>query len=198
MEAKEKVTAYYAKERPFKKEINALRAIVKKTELQETYKWSFPVYTVEGKNVLSVSGFKQHFGIWFFNGVFLSDPKKVLENAQEGKTKAMRHWKFRSMADMETKAILAYIEEAIQNQKKGLILVPKKKEKAALIVPPLLQEQIASDTNFSAAFTSLSPYKKREYCEYIATAKQEKTKKSRLVKITPLVLDGKGLNDKYR
>jgi uncharacterized protein YdeI (YjbR/CyaY-like superfamily) len=32
----------------------------------------------------------------------------------------------------------------------------------------------------------------------MATAKQEKTKVTRLEKITPMILEGKGFNDKYR
>jgi len=39
---------------------------------------------------------------------------------------------------------------------------------------------------------------KKEYMEHIDEAKQEKTKISRLEKIKPLVLAGKGLHDKYK
>ena len=37
--------------------------------------------------------FKEYFGIWFFQGGTLVDELKVLTNAQEGKTKAMRQWR---------------------------------------------------------------------------------------------------------
>ncbi|WP_395047400.1 YdeI/OmpD-associated family protein [Flavobacterium sp.] len=50
--------------------------------------------------------------------------------------------------------------------------------------------------NISKAFELFSPYKQKEFIEYIDTAKQEKTKLDRLEKIKPMILDGKGLNDK--
>ncbi len=45
---------------------------------------------------------------------------------------------------------------------------------------------------------TLTPYKQRDYCEYIAEAKQQKTKESRLEKIIPMISKGQGLNDKYK
>ena len=44
----------------------------------------------------------------------------------------------------------------------------------------------------------LTPGKQREYAEYIQTAKQDATKQTRLEKITPMILKGVGLNDKYK
>jgi len=79
MDKSEKVEAYFAEEHQYKKAIGNLRDLVLKTELQETFKWMFPTYTLANKNVLALCKFKGHFGIWFFNGVFLSDPKNILE-----------------------------------------------------------------------------------------------------------------------
>jgi uncharacterized protein YdeI (YjbR/CyaY-like superfamily) len=47
-------------------------------------------------------------------------------------------------------------------------------------------------------FYDLSKGKQKEFATYISEAKQEKTKLNRLTKIIPLILEGKGLNDKYR
>jgi uncharacterized protein YdeI (YjbR/CyaY-like superfamily) len=174
-----------------------LREIAHKTGMAETLKWGSPVYTVDGKNVLGIMAFKHHFGVWFFNGVFLSDPKNVLNNAQEGKTKAMRHWKFTSNDKIDKAAVHAYMLEAIENQKKGLALKPERSTKNAEI-PGLLKNAFAADKVFKAKFDVLSPGKQREYCEHISTAKQEKTKLSRLEKIRPMVLEGVGLNDSYK
>ncbi len=193
----EKIEAYFAKEQPFKEGIATLREIALKTNLGETLKWGSPVYTVDGKNVLGIMAFKKHFGIWFFNGVFLSDPKKVLENAQEGKTKAMRHWKFTDNDAIDPAVVLAYIEEAIENQKKGLMVKAERNTKK-IEVPELLMGEFTRNKTMKSKFESLSPGKQRDYCEYISTAKQEKTKLSRLEKIKPMILEGVGLNDKYR
>ncbi|NJB72473.1 uncharacterized protein YdeI (YjbR/CyaY-like superfamily) [Saonia flava] len=198
MDKSEKVASYFDEEHRFKDSIAVLRNLVLKTGLDETYKWNFPTYTLNNKNVLSICKFKNHFGVWFFNGVFLKDEKKVLQNAQEGKTQGMRHWKFTSIDDINEMIVLAYMQEAVENQKKGLTITPKKTTKKSFVIPPMLLENINSDTKFKSAFDGLSPSKQKEYCEYITEAKQEKTKIARLHKIVPMIKEGIGLHDKYR
>ncbi|MBT8322302.1 MAG: YdeI/OmpD-associated family protein [Eudoraea sp.] len=192
----EKIEAFFEREQPYRDGIRRLREIVLKTELQEELKWGAPVYTFNRKNVLGIMAFKHHFGIWFFNGVFLTDPLSVLENAQEGKTKAMRHWKFTRNDDIDVTSVLAYVKEALENQKKGLEVKPERKK--PVVLPELLKTALQSDLEIKQEFEGLSPGKQREYSTYIHEAKQEKTKKSRLEKILPMIRAGKGLNDGYR
>jgi uncharacterized protein YdeI (YjbR/CyaY-like superfamily) len=73
-----------------------------------------PVYALKGKNVAGFSAFKSWAGIWFFQGVFLKDEKGVLINAQEGTTKGLRQWRFKSAGEIRSHrdTILAYLEEA--------------------------------------------------------------------------------------
>lgn len=198
MDKSEKIERYFSEEHQFKKAITVLRELVLKTPLEETYKWMFPTYTLEGKNVLSICKFKAHFGIWFFQGVFLSDPYSKLRNAQEGKTQAMRQWKFTAENEINKPKVLAYINEAIENEKKGLKLIPKKKNTVKLNIPELLATALKKNKVASSAFENLSTYKKKEYSEYIANAKRETTQLSRLEKILPMIAEGKGLNDRYR
>lgn len=197
MDNSDKIEIYFSKKNPFQDGIAKLRELALKTELAEEYKWGAPVYTIDGKNVLGIMAFKNHFGLWFFNGVFLSDPKKVLENAQEGKTKAMRHWKFKSNP-FDKVTVLAYMNEAIENQKKGLRLMPEKSKTVKAEIPALLKKELEKNLKTKEAFNAFSPYKQRDFCEYIATAKQDKTKLARLTKIIPMINQGVGLNDKYR
>ena len=199
MDRAQKVEAYYEEEHLHKNAIAQLRELVLKTKLEETFKWMFPTYTLNNKNVLAICKFKNHFGIWFFNGVFLTDPLNVLENAQEGKTKAMRHWKFSSASDIDAKNVMAYIKEAIVNQEHNRVLQPtKNKSTKPLAIPILLEQELIKNKELSSAFDAFSPYKKKEFCEYISEAKQEKTKLRRLEKIIPLIKEGVGLNDAYR
>lgn len=198
MDKSEKVEAYYTEEHAFKSAIAQLRELALKANLEETFKWMFPTYTINEKNVLAICKFKQHFGIWFFNGVFLSDSKNVLENAQEGKTQAMRHWRFKSQVEIDNIVVSAYIHEAIENERKGIRLAPKKKQAVVVIVPEELQKTFKNNPDLKKTFTLLSLYQQKEYSDYIADAKQQKTKESRLSKIIPMILEGKGLNDKYR
>ncbi|WP_068843704.1 YdeI/OmpD-associated family protein [Flavobacterium chilense] len=179
----------------WQEELLFLKSIIDKTELVETIKWGGPVYVFNKKNVIGIGGFKDYFTIWFFNGVFLKDEKKRLINAQEDKTKSLRQWRFTSKDEVDEKEVLAYIAEAIENEKQGKVIKPSKKE---AIVSELFQKEINQNQALAEAFQKFSPYKQYEFLEYIETAKQEKTKLSRIEKVIPMILANVGLNDKYR
>ena len=105
--------------------LTLLRDIINTTELEETVKWNAPVYALNGKNVVGLGAFKNHFGIWFFNGVFLKDEQQLLVNAQENKTKALRQMRFNSIDSIDKSSVLVYVKEEFLNicsktsQKKG-------------------------------------------------------------------------------
>ena len=176
-------------------EIEQLHAIIRKTSLVETTKWGGSVYTHKNKNVVGIGGFKSYFGIWFYNGVFLKDEKKLLINANEENTKSLRQMRFTSVNEIDEKLILYYINEAIEIEEKGLYIPKEKKE---TIIPELLQNEMDKNQELLSKFNAFSPYKQREFIEHLTSAKQEKTQLARLEKIIPLIVEGKGLNDKYR
>lgn len=197
MDKAKKIEAYFAKEDPFKNAINSLRKLAKKTEAIETLKWGMPVYTLDGKNVFGVIRFKHHFGIWFYNGAFMDDPKNLLQNAQEGKTKAMRGWKMKDENEIDEQLVLAYLEDAIRKQKEGKVLKPAKPNNK-FEIPELLRKTLNDNNTLKDSFSNFTPFRQKEFCEYITEAKQEKTKLKRLEKIIPMIQEGIGLNDKYR
>lgn len=177
-------------------ELSVLRSVLLSTELKEEVKWGIPTYVLNGKNVVAFSGFKNHFALWFFNGSFLTDKAKVLVNAQEGKTKGLRQWRFTAEADIDREALLVYILEAIENQKQGKEIKPDKK--MSVVIPDELKEAIASDEELFESFDALTKGRQKEYCNYITEAKREATKVKRLQKIIPMIKNGVGLNDKYK
>jgi uncharacterized protein YdeI (YjbR/CyaY-like superfamily) len=191
----DKLKRVWDKSSKWPEELNALKAIIATTPLVETKKWGGPAYTYNGKNVLGVGGFANFFTIWFFKGVFLKDEANVLINANEGTTKGLRQWRFTSIDEIDEKLILKYINEAIVVEQQGLSITPSKKE---TIIPELLQQHLDNDSNLKQAFEAFSPYKQREFCEYMAEAKQDKTKQARLEKILPMMQENCGLNDGYR
>ncbi|WP_445381645.1 YdeI/OmpD-associated family protein [Robiginitalea sp. IMCC43444] len=196
MDKAARLNAYFEKEQPFRDGIARLREIALQCGMEERLKWNAPVYCVENKNVLGILAFKNHFGLWFFDGAFLSDPLSVLENAQQGKTKGMRHWKFYEPGNIPIEMVRQYIEEAIANAIKGIGLKPAKPKKTE--IPAGLYKALQASPELQKAFDGLTLYKQNEYAEYIASAKQEATKQRRLQKILPMIAAGKGLNDKYR
>jgi uncharacterized protein YdeI (YjbR/CyaY-like superfamily) len=176
-------------------ELHLLKEILAQTELIETTKWGGPVYVLNNKNVIGIGGFKSYFGIWFFNGVFLKDEKKVLVNAQEGITKSLRQWRFNSIEEVNEKEVLTYILEAIENENAGKVIKATAKE---TLVSTELQLAIDSSSILAEAFQKFSLAKQREFHEYIEEAKRELTKLSRIEKITPMILANISLNDKYK
>jgi uncharacterized protein YdeI (YjbR/CyaY-like superfamily) len=193
------VDEYISKNPQWEKELSALREILLKTNLTEKVKWNAPIYVDENdKNIVGVAGFKNYFGLWFHQGVFLKDPHNKLQNAQEEKTKALRQWRFTNLqALLENEhIILDYVNEAILNQQNGLELKPQKNK--PIDIPELLQEALLSDNTLKLKFEALSPGKRRDYADHIADAKREATKLSRLDKIKPMILSGVGLHDKYK
>ena len=190
------VEEYIENNSHYAEELKLLRELILTTELEETIKWNSPVYALNGKNVLSFGAFKHHFGIWFFNGVFLKDEHNLLEQAQE-KTKGLRNMKMTSIDQINKPMMLAYIKEAIENQKLGKEIKPDVKGKK-VVIPEELNSALKKNKMLMDNFKALTPFKQREYCEYIDTAKRAETKQSRLEKIIPLIEKGLGLNDKYR
>ncbi|AVI49663.1 hypothetical protein C5O00_00185 [Pukyongia salina] len=196
MTTAKKVSDYIRKHERWSEQLTQLREIFQQTELLEEVKWGSPTYTLNGKLIAGLGAFKNHFGIWFHQGVFLKDRHNKLVNAQEGKTKALRQWKFVEGDPIEPEIVAQYIQEAIENSLAGKEVKPERKK--GVVIPDLLKQAMAGNPKLKEAFHALTPGKQREYAEYIGSAKREATKESRLEKISPMILEGIGLYDKYK
>src|SRR3954465_6334237 len=83
-------------------EIAAMRRVLAGCAMKEECKWGKPTYTLDGKNIVIIQGFKEYFALGFFQGALLKDPKKVL--VQLGQTQAARVMKFTNAKDITTNA----------------------------------------------------------------------------------------------
>ena len=143
-----------------------------------------------------VGAFKEFVSVWFFQGALLKDEHGVLVNAQEGKTRAMRQWRFQAPDEIDEPLLRAYVDEAIENQRQGREI---KAERTKLVeVPDELANALAEHRDAGEQFNALTPGKQREYAEYIAEAKREETRARRLEKVLPMIRAGIGLNDQYK
>ena len=197
MKKPDNVDEYIYQHENWHTELTLLREIMLSTGLEEGIKWLFPVYMWKGKNIVGLAAFKEYCGIWFFQGATLTDELGVLTNAQEGKTQAMRQWRFTELNDINHEKILAYVEEAIENQKSGNVIKASRKVKP-LVIPPELQEALDNNTTLATHFKAFSKGNQRDFADYIANAKRKDTKERRLQKILPMILENVGLNDKYK
>ncbi|GAB5538445.1 MAG: YdeI family protein [Salibacteraceae bacterium] len=177
-------------------ELALLRSIIVESGLTEEAKWGSPCYTLNGKNILMLSAFKDYISISFFKGVLLKDEKQLLQKPGPH-SQSSRLMKFTEVQQIEDKAphIAAYIFEAIEVEKAGLTVEFKKNPEP---IPDELEETFVNDPAFKAAFEALTPGRQRGYILHFSQPKQSKTRISRIEKCTPMILSGIGLHDKYK
>ncbi len=177
---------------PWREALELLRQIVLETGLKEEIKWSVPVYTQEGKNIVSVSALKDSANISFFKGVLLKDPKKILQ--QQGNLQSGRIIRFTNTADIKkiTTALKAYIKEAVAVEESGQKVLYKRNPEP---VPEELIQAFKADPVLKQAFHALTPGRQRGYIILFSQPKQEQTRIARIEKYKQQILQGKGIND---
>ena len=189
------VDAFLAKAKKWRSEMVALRAIVLDRGLTEELKWRQPCYTVNGANVVIISGFKEYCALNLFKGALLNDPSGVLvrpgENTQSGRQ--IRFTSVEQIVEMEP-ILKAYLDEAIAVEQAGLQVEQKQTEDYP--VPDELQSMLDELPEFKASFEALTPGRQRGYLLHFAAAKQSKTRTSRIEKHMQRIKEGKGLLDR--
>ena len=188
-----KVNLFFLNAKKWRSELEVLRSIVLNMPLEEELKWNSPCYLVNGKNVVILQGFKEYFGIMFFKGALLKDPKEIL--SQPGEVQAGRQIRLKNMEELVEKEVIIrkYIEEAIALEKNGAKVELKKTEDFTL--PNELIEALTKNPALELAFNKLTPGRQKAYGLFVADAKQSKTRIDRIEKNIARILNGKGLND---
>ena len=171
-------------------EIAEMRRVLTGLAMKEECKWGKPTYTVDGKNIVIMQGFKEYFALMFFQGALVRDPKKLL--MQLGQMRAGRVMKFTSAKDIRAKAatIKAYVREAIAIEKAGLRMKPRRT--SDFPVPEELRQRFRRQPGFKRAFEALTPGRQRSYLYHFAAAKQSATRAARIEKAMPAIFEGKG------
>lgn len=189
-----KVDEFLSKSKKWREEFEKLRKIVLDCELTEEFKWMHPCYTLEGKNIVLIHGFKEYCALLFHKGALLKDPQGILIQQTEN-VQAARQIRFTDIHQIvEQEAIVkAYIMEAIEVEKAGLEVSLKKNEDYT--VPEELQNKFEEMPSLKAAFEELTPGRQRAYLLHFSQPKQAKTREVRVEKYVQQILDGKGLND---
>jgi uncharacterized protein YdeI (YjbR/CyaY-like superfamily) len=171
-------------------EIAEMRRVLAAIPMEEECKWGKPTFTVDGKNIVIMQGFKEYFALAFFRGALLEDPKKCL--AQLGQAQAGRVMKFSSAKEIAAKAttIRSYVREAIAIAKAGLRV--ERKKTSDFPVPEELTEKFRRNARFKRAFEALTPGRQRGYLYHFASAKQSATRAARIERAMPAIFAGKG------
>lgn len=188
-----KVDAVLRRETKWREEFETLRAIILDFGLAEELKWYQPCYTLEGKNVVLIHGFKEYCALLFFKGALLKDARRVLTTP--GQHQAGRQIRFTQLREIvKMKPVLkAYIQEAMEVEKAGLKV--KLKKTADFKIPEEFQKKLEEIPALKTAFAALTPGRQRNYIYHFSQPKQSKTREARVEKCMPLIFNSKGLND---
>jgi len=190
-----RVDVFMRHQKQWRAEFEKLREVVLKCQVIEELKWESPCYTVNGKNVVLIHGFKNYFALAFFKGALMKDPQNLLvqptKNVQGG-----RQLRFESIDEVIAKEsiIKAYIREAIRVEKAGLEV--EYKGTAEFEVPEEFALALKKSAKLKKAFEALTPGRQRGYLLHFAGAKLAKTREARIEKCTPDIMIGKGLTDR--
>lgn len=178
----------------WQEELEVLRGIALKTELQEEMKWGFPCYTDRGKNIFSIAPFKNHCSINFFKGSLISTNSRVLISSGEN-SQSMRVVRFNNTQEIIAlkEEILELIQKAILVERKGLKI--EKSKSNQLELPKELIEIFKHDKEFLQKFELLTPGRQRGYILYFSQAKQTQTRFKRIENNRMKIMLGKGLHD---
>ena len=146
-----KIDGFMRKASPWQNEYNALRKIALTSGLTEEVKWRWPCYTLGGKNVVLIHGFKNYCALMFFKGGLLKDPKHILIKPTENMHSA-RQARFTSVQEIAkvASALKAYIREAAAVEKSG-VKMPKR-EMSEFPVPDEFKQKLNKLPSLKTAF----------------------------------------------
>jgi uncharacterized protein YdeI (YjbR/CyaY-like superfamily) len=183
-----RVDAYIAKSNDFAKPIlTQIRSAVHKGHpaVSETIKWGVPAY-VDGRGIFCMTAaFKQHCA-W----VFWTGRKPTSVDAKQ----------FRTITSVED---LPPQRELVAIAKQAARSAPTSREKTTkrpakpVMVPAYFRTALGTNAKARAAFDTFPPSHKREYVDWIASAKTDDTRQRRIATALQWIASGKSRNWKY-
>lgn len=190
-----KVNWFFEEDTPWKSAYAKLRRILLACDgLTEELKWGCPCYTVNGKNVVLIHGFKEYCALLFHKGALLTDRDGILVQ-QTKNVQAGRQVRFASAKDVARLAstLTAYVAEAVALEKAGAKVRTKTTDEFEM--PAEFAARLKESAVLKRAFAALTPGRQRAYLLHFSSAKQATTRVARIAKHESRILEGKGLDD---
>ena len=159
--------------------------------VEEAIKWSMPAFLYKGRPLANMAAFKAHATFGFWN-------RQELATGQEGDAMG-QYGRIMSRDTMPDDAILlealdkavAMIDAGVKPQR--AVRTPKPEAE----VPAMLAEALTNDDAAAIKWNAFSPSCRREYCEWVAEAKRDETRATRVARTVEQTREGKKLNWKY-
>ena len=190
-----RVDAYIGRAQPFARPIlEHVRERVHATlpDAQETLKWSAPTFTLDGKIVLMLAAFKAHAAVNFWRGQEL--------RGEAAKSDAMGQFgKLTTVDDLppvdELDRLIAKAAELARSAPAPRKI--KHEPKPAAELHPDFAAALGGAPKAKAQLDGFSPGARREYLDWIADAKRDETRASRIATAIEWLSEGKKKNWKY-
>ena len=182
----EKVDAYIAKQQPFAQPIlNHVRALVHKAlpDCEEAIKWGMPYFVVNGKNAVGMAAFKKHASV-----LVCSDESAGGGMGNFGKLTSVDELP----SDDELMAQFRESAIAVQSPKTS-----QPKPKPEIPMPDDFASALAETPNAQQVFDSFTDAQRRDYLDWVTSAKREATRAKRIATAVEWIGEGKKRNWKY-
>ena len=184
-----RVDAYIAKANDFAKPIlKQIRAALHKGHpaVSETIKWGVPAYVDERGILCMTAAFKQHCA-W----VFWTGRKPVTVDATQLR-------RITSVKDLPSPRELVAVIKGAATRPAPSKTKAVRRMAAPVKVPAYLLAALRRDPKAREAFAAFPPSHKREYVDWIDSAKTDETRQRRLTTALEWIASGKSRNWKYQ
>lgn len=199
MSQDDRVSAYIDRALPFAQPIlHHVRALVHSAvpDAQEAVKWGMPFFTLAGRDVAMMAAFKAHAGVGIFDGSAMGGGV----GSGVGSGGAMGNvGKLAGLADLpDDETLIARLHAAVALAKAGKpARAPKPAVKAELAMPADLATALAANPAALAHFDQFSASARRDYVEWVISAKQPATRARRIETTVAQAAEARKLHWKY-
>ena len=192
-----RIDAYIATAAPFAQPIlKHIRKVVHTgcPQAEETLKWSMPHFDYKGV-LCGMAAHKQHCSLGFWKGSL------VLGDAAADEKAMGQFGRITAISDLPAEQVLiGFVRKAAELNDAGVKSPDRAKPKQAAPppeVPDYFTAALRKNKQALATFEAFSPGKRKDYVEWVTSAKREETRTERLATAIAWMAEGKSRNWKY-
>lgn len=192
-----RIDAYIANAAPFAQPIlRHIRKVVHAgcPEAEEMMKWSMPHFDYKGV-LCGMAAHKQHCSLGFWKRSL------VLGDAAADEKAMGQFGRITAISDLPAEQVLiSYVRKAAELNDAGVrspARVKPKQAAAPLDVPDYFSAALRKNKQAMAIFEGFSRGKRKDYVEWVTSAKREETRAERLTTAVEWIAEGKSRNWKY-
>lgn len=160
-------------------------------DVEEAIKWGMPAFLVKGAPLANMAAFKAHcaFGFW---------DRAATATGREGEAMG-QFGRIASIDDLPApSAMEAVIAAAADRARLGeRPRRPARAPRPEAEVPPALAQALATDDAARATWEAFSPSARRDYCDWVAEAKRDQTRATRVEQAIAWLREGKRRHWRY-